>query len=690
MGEISLYNAVDGSETFSPCSIIHGKVSKPETSVVEVHNLEFPTLRFPVNSSVFKCVIMLNPGENKLTFISDQNERKTITLRYTPLSQNLPVHMCIMVAKDSPLVFDSPRSQRDKEGGNNLDLACRKLRVGTRLMQAFTAEQMLRNGFGPRTFGVVEEFALDTSFQKPRMRNRVKIHIVRSDKTLKELRDPNLAQQNPNASDAGGLFGIAMEALRKYGGPFTAHDGNPVQAAVMLLDTHWDPKLKLITAHAALGGGDDRIKLAIFGSHGLYSWSPYMDSVIPYFLDETRCSESEVANDSKECGSHWECYTLTLGAFMHEIGHLLGSPHQESGVMLRDYVRLNRSFLSKEAYSTRTNSNGAQPPIYPREECGWHRIDVLKFLNHPSFTTPQDYADGSMMRPSLIGGYSVPSPSVYVLPNQCCLLRSETGIFCIQIICGDLARAFIEYLPQSMGGMGPQKEILLSLDDLRSRIPPEHVAEYRDKFKLKVCALNSPEAEWEMFPKFLQMPQISMGKYGFSSNVTGMKSILYGSAERGEDVGILAFDGTKVGCVRVYHGAALDGIRFYLNRQNLDAKKPPLPPRSYMDRITTAMKNVQIQGRDGESVLFGHETNSYTDISFESDEYLRGFDIKSGCWVDGVGIITNKRRSGKILGNANGGSGHQILIPSGQEVLGVFGRVGQWVDAFGVIYGTVQ
>ncbi|SCU86291.1 LAME_0D05402g1_1 [Lachancea meyersii CBS 8951] len=689
MGELVLYNAVDGSEKFSACNIIHGKVSRPGTTILEVHNPELPTLRFPVNECVFKCVVMLNPGENRLTFISDQGERKSIALRYTPLLQNPPVHMCLLVAKDSPLTFDSPRSQQVKEGGNNLELACRKLRVGTRLMQAFTSEQMLRNGFGPRTFGAVEEFARDTTFKQSRMRNRVKIHILRSDKTLKELRDPNLAQQNPNASDAGGLFGIAMDALRKYGGPFDPPHGCPAQAAVMFLDTHWDPKLKLITAHAALGGGDDRIKLAIFGSHGLYSWPTCIEDVIPYFTDETRCSQSEVANDSGECGSHWECFTLTVGAFMHEIGHLLGSPHQENGVMLRDYVRLNRSFLTKEAFSTRTNSHGAKPPIYPLEECTWNRIDLLKFLHHPSFTIPQDYNDSSMMRPSCIGGHTIPAPSVYVLPNNCCLLKSQTGIFCIQIICGDLARAFIEYLPLSLGGVGPQKEILLSLDDLRSRIPPEYVAQYRNTFKLKVCALNSPEADWEMFPQFLQASQISMAQYGFPAHVMGMKSTLYGSAQRGQDVGIVPFDGRQVSGVRVYHGAAVDGVRFYLHRQRANEKQPPLPPRSYMGKLATTVKSVYTQNTTGPSVLFGHETGSYSDIFFDDDEQLLGFDIRSGCWLDGIGVITNKGRASKIFGNANGGSGHQIIVPGGQKLLGVFGRVGQWVDAFGVIYGTI-
>ncbi|SCV05422.1 LANO_0H07140g1_1 [Lachancea nothofagi CBS 11611] len=688
MGELVLYNITDGGETYTACCIVHGKVSKPGTSVVEVHSMQMPSLKFPVNDSVFKCVIMLSPGENRLTFITDQNERKTITYHYVPLIQNEPIHLCLLVARDSPLVFDSPRSQQEKEGGHDLELACRKLRLGGRLMQAFTNEQMLRNGFGQRTFQFVEERALDSTFKEPEMRNRVKIHILRSEKSVQELRDPNLAQQNPKATDAGGLYGIAMDALRKYGGPFDSTVEHPVQAAVMFLDTHWDPKLNLITAHAALGGGDDRIKLAIFGSHGLYSWPAFIDDVIPYFMDETRCSQSEVANDANECGTHWECFTLTLGAFMHEIGHLLGSPHQESGVMLRDYVRLNRSFLTKEAFSTRTNSYGAKPPVYPREECTWHRLDLLKFLYHPSFTVPQDYYDCSMMKPSRIGGYTVASPSVYVLPNNCCALKSETGIYCIQIICGDLARAHIEYLPLSLGGNGPQKEVMLSLDDLRSRIPPEQVEQYRNSFKVKVAAVNSPEAEWEKFPEFLQASHVAMAQYGFPNNVIGMRSIMYGGADRGQDVGIIPFDGQNVSGVRVYHGGALDGVRIFLSKKKRESTEPPIPPRSYMDKFTSALKSVSIEDTNGPSVLFGNQTNSYSDVSLDSDEHLVGFNIRSGCWVDGISIITSKGRVSNYFGNSNGGSQHQAVAPSGQHILGIYGRVGQWVDAIGIIYGS--
>lgn len=106
---------------------------------------------------------------------------------------------------------------------------------------------MLRNGFGHRTFNFAEEYTMDTEFvnsplKKLPMRNNIKIHLVRSEKTTDEIRSYDVAQQNKAAKDSGGLFGIAMDALKKYGGLFV-NIQRPVQAACIYLDAHWDGKL---------------------------------------------------------------------------------------------------------------------------------------------------------------------------------------------------------------------------------------------------------------------------------------------------------------------------------------------------------------------------------------------------------------------------------------------------------------
>ncbi|GMM56743.1 putative metalloendopeptidase [Maudiozyma humilis] len=693
------FNLKNDETVVSPCLTIHGKCLEKASGAknVQVQHPQLPALTFPVNAQYFKAAILLSPGENRLSFITDTNVAQTITCFYTPLTQNKPIHLCLIIAKDSPMKFDSPKTQIAKEGGNDLNLAVKKLRIAARLMQAYTNEQMVRNGFGNRVMNFVEEFAYDTQFRaNETMRNTVKVHIVRSQHTLKEIRDPNVAQQNSKGNNTGALFGWAMDALRDYGGPF-APQQPPVQAACIYLDGHWDGKL--ILGHAALGGGDDNIKLAIFGSHGLYSWPTCMEDIVPYFLDPTKSSLQEVANDCNECSSHWECLTVTLGAFMHEIGHSLGSPHQVSGVMLRDYTRLNRSFLTQEAFSIRTNSYGAKPPIFPPEECTWHRLDMVRFLFHPAFTREYDYYDPTFYRPSKNGHFGIPKPAMYLLGNDSCKFSSQTGIYLIEVIGDDLARGHMEFLPKSLGGPGPQKEVVLSLKQLQDLLPPNE-AKHRDSFNLRVLACNTPDANFDNFPSMLKTSMIPMNKYGFASGVQGIKSQLLGGSDRGSDVGIIPVDIRMVYAVRVYHGAALDGVRFYLQggKQSAPSEKgkketPVVPPRTYLGKLTNNFRSTPTPPSrppsDGKSVLFGKQTNSYTNITMEPNEIITGFNVRCGAWIDAIQILTSHGRMTDMFGNKNGGGLGELIPPKGQYVLGIYGRVGQWVDAIGIVYGSL-
>lgn len=143
--DIDLFNLRENEQIVSPCLIVHGKCNKQNgAKTVQVQHPQLPPITYPIHNQFFKATVILTPGENKLTFVTDTNTARTIVCYYTPLTQNPPVHLCLILAKDSPLQFDSPREQKDREGGNGLELAIKKLRLGARLMQAYTNEQMLR------------------------------------------------------------------------------------------------------------------------------------------------------------------------------------------------------------------------------------------------------------------------------------------------------------------------------------------------------------------------------------------------------------------------------------------------------------------------------------------------------------------------------------------------------------------
>ena len=85
------------------------------------------------------------------------------------------------------------------------------------------------------------------------MRNEVKVHVVRSSRTVAEIRDRDVAQQNKSAKRPGDLFSFAGDDVRRY---FKDSIGNGMTryVSVLILDTHWDPRQQLVLGHADLPG----------------------------------------------------------------------------------------------------------------------------------------------------------------------------------------------------------------------------------------------------------------------------------------------------------------------------------------------------------------------------------------------------------------------------------------------------
>ena len=224
-----------------------------------------------------------------------------------------PLQLVILLAKDSPATFDAVPARIEKEG-NGLGMAIEKFRMAAYLWQAFTAEQMFRNKLGRRVFRMEEEWVTGTANYRDRelgtMRSEAKVHVVRCSKTVAELRDLDLAQQNPKANRGGDLFGIASEAVKIYFQPLPSQKQ---YVSVLLLDSHWDKSSQTITGHAALGGGGGEIQLAIFGSHALQTYPSSIEEVVPVFSDCTPTDTNYVANDCNESGSVWEAANIGIG-----------------------------------------------------------------------------------------------------------------------------------------------------------------------------------------------------------------------------------------------------------------------------------------------------------------------------------------------------------------------------------------
>ncbi|KAI4283188.1 MAG: hypothetical protein L6R38_002341 [Xanthoria sp. 2 TBL-2021] len=651
-----ILSITDNSWVNQKVLLIYGQIADPSqkaldgTLTVYHHQDNFPVTMWPVSDSHFKALVHLTSGPNRLRFdfhnSSTPAQSSWMNINFLPATTSPPIHLVILLGKDSPATFDAVPERVQREG-NDLDIALRKFRMAAYLWQAFTAEQMYRNGFGRRCFRFEEEWQSGTLTFRDResgqMRSEAKIHVVRSEKTVRELRDLNLAQQYEKATRKGDLFSIAMEAMK---GHFKPTQGQKQYVSVLLLDAHWDTQSKIVTGHAALGGGSNEIRLAIFGSQALQSYPSCLEEVVPAFTDCTRTDTNYVANDCNESGSNWEAANIGIGAHLHEVGHLLGCPHQESGIMLRDYLIFNRTFTCREPYSTRAKSPGMGLTL-PKDECGWHRLDTLRFRFHPCFRTPADIA--------ICGDESV---RVWPVENGKVIVTAPTGIHFVEIFASgdDTCHSWIEYSNVDGLSNNPPRQMVLTEDDLLSRLAQDRK---QKRLRLSIHSVGQGNHTVEDFSQLkskssvVKMPN---GQTGFKSSQLGTSQQ---TGSRPEQV-ILesAMKQTKLlTSIRVYHGFALDGIEFF-----------------YEDSTS------QLFGKRG-----GQAGGSDFLLDTRRGEVIMGFNLRSGLWIDGIEILTSLGRRSGMYGNPTGGSGSSLIPPRGYSIAGVSGSCGAWIDGFSLI-----
>lgn len=411
VSSLQIDNVQDGETIYQRALLIKGRSTSHEefgdtllVTVKDALGRASPPATWPVSKGHFKAMILLSPGQNTVVLERHNNgqarESTTLSINYVPLLQLPPLHLAIMVAKDSPLLMDCPAY---KTGGlttahSDLDSAIAKMRIAAYMWQALTAEDMRSKGLGRRSFRLEEEYAIDTT-RRTTTRYRLdrgktmasvpKVHVIRSDKTVAKLLDPDVAQQHERGRNRDALHQYFEHALKAHGGVFASSMRSIV--AGMILDSAFCLEQNLLLGHAALGCHKaNGLSLGVFGSHLMYSWPRFLEEV-PGCLTDTTPPDDLVCNDNGECGTCWEAASIGQGAFLHEVGHAFGASHT-SGIMARGYAQdWPKNFLAETAYCLAKKSDGATviDGTTPNNAV-WSLEDALSFRGLPQFQIPGD------------------------------------------------------------------------------------------------------------------------------------------------------------------------------------------------------------------------------------------------------------------------------------------------------------
>lgn len=462
-----------------------------------------------------------------------------------------PLQLAIVLAKDSPETYGAAPARVEREG-NGLETAIRKYRMAAYLWQAFTAEQMWRNKMGRRTFRFEEEWTTGSANYRDRetgtMRSEAKVHVIRCNKTVAELCQLADSQGTSGVTKKQAMDAVVTEAVNTY---FHLLPGQEHFVAAMLLDIEWEPAsdniANAVTDCAARNLRVDTTTVALLGSQYLQDYPSSLEEVVPAFTDCTPIDANLLQTPGVEAGSSWEAANVGIGAHLHEIGHLFGCPLQESGIMLKDYVVFSRTFVIREAYSTRTKTKGGL--ALQGDECTWHRLDCLRFRAHPAFRLPRD--------PPASFDASV---QAYSVENGNLLAVASSGISFVEIY-GEGDGACHSWMEFPMDSTTTHRQIALSEQDIRSRLPE---TTRKGPVRLVVKSHGGKSIEIDNVKQFFSKAQaikIKGSKQGFRSSPIGAPLPLETTPED------LIFTSALLDRIMirmtVYHDAAIYGLEFF-------------------------------------------------------------------------------------------------------------------------------
>jgi len=117
-----------------------GVVEKPCNGLITVHHhLDgYPSTQWSISEGYFKALVRLDPGPNKIRFEYNASKIPSfstcITLNMLPLTASPPLHLAVLLGKDSTGEYECQGERKEHEG-NGIEMAQKKLRMAAHLVQ---------------------------------------------------------------------------------------------------------------------------------------------------------------------------------------------------------------------------------------------------------------------------------------------------------------------------------------------------------------------------------------------------------------------------------------------------------------------------------------------------------------------------------------------------------------------------
>ncbi|KAJ2667878.1 hypothetical protein IWW42_005623 [Coemansia sp. RSA 1085] len=662
-GSMLFLNVKESEMVHQRFLVVYGQVPgvKGANDRIVVRHPYFPPLSFPAVDGYFKVLAELENGDNALRFEYLQGNNciatGTLNIKMSPYLEKPPLILAVVLGRDSQGEFDAPPNARGP-GRNDLDAAIRKFRCCAYLWQAFVAEQLHRQGFGRRTFRLEESYEPDTMARDNMNRMTAKVHVIRSRRTVAEIRDKERAQQwcpppGYKRHTTESQFSLANEAIDDYGVFKGKHF-----IVCLSLDAHWDPQLQVILGHAALGGGTGTRRLGVFGSHTTHAWPANAEEIAEKFLDTTKTDTRYLANDAKECGEYWRAANIGMGAFLHECGHLLTLAHTPSGIMSRGFNDFNRTFMA--------HAPNFQGPVRQRDEAGahWHRTDIIRLRHHVLLRLPSD--------PPLRENEQNEAGFELLAIEEGLLVRSQSGITMIEVWVNGHYRNHIEYTSENL----PRRRNGSIMADRA-----EMATAYPQQVFISEAKLHMVAGNWSRSDKVnLVLTSRAMATETFE-NVLDPVTL---NARRDQD-GNQIFSANKLGKGEM-QGTVYSDARF--SAKSIRSSMPKLQrieirSGNYIDGIIFHMDN-------GSRAQIGQcAGGGKSEMVISPDDDLSHIVVRCGWWIDGMEFFTAK---GQRSGWKGGHSGDQRVLqpPAGYGFMGLSGSGAKWLDSLTMHYARCR